>query len=160
MDTPFPETAPGDHALSIQRIVAAVDLPSRAEATARYAVGIAKAFGASIVLVHVHAVVEVNEFMVEEDYRELDRQRQAAQEALTKLTEILRRAYPPCEARFLIGDPAGQIALLARELNADLIITASHHPGLLTRLFNLDQAPHILHRAPCPVLVYHPKEDG
>jgi type I site-specific restriction-modification system R (restriction) subunit len=38
---------------------------------------------------------------------------------------------------------------------ADLIITASHRPSLLARLLNLDQAPKIMHRAPCPVLVYH-----
>jgi nucleotide-binding universal stress UspA family protein len=36
-----------------------------------------------------------------------------------------------------------------------VIITASHHPSFLARLLNLDQAPKIMHRAPCPVLVYH-----
>jgi nucleotide-binding universal stress UspA family protein len=97
--------------------------------------------------------------MTEEDYRALARQRQAAQEALTKLTKTLQADYPACEERFLIGEPAEQVAWLARELNADLIITGSHHPGLLVRLFNLDQGPQILHRAPCPVLVYHAKED-
>jgi nucleotide-binding universal stress UspA family protein len=57
--------------------------------------------------------------------------------------------------RFRKGDPAEQVALLAQDLDADLIITASHNPGFLTRLFGWDQAPRILQRAHCPVLVYH-----
>ena len=158
MNDPLTEKAP-QRSSPIKQIVVAVYLSPRSEATARYAVEIARAFGASIVLVHVHAVIEVNEFMTEEDYRALDRQRQAAQAALTKLTQTLQAEYPACEARFLLGEPAEQVASLARELNADLIIAGSHRPGLLVRLFNLDRAPQIMHRAPCPVLVYHPKED-
>ena len=158
MNDPLTEIAP-QRSSSIKQIVVAVYLSPRSEATARYAVEIARAFGASIVLVHVHAAIEVNEFMTEEDYRALDRQRQAAQVALTKLTQTLQAEYPACEERFLIGEPAEQVASLAHELNADLIIAGSHRPGLLVRLFNLEQAPQIVHRAPCSVLVYHPKED-
>jgi nucleotide-binding universal stress UspA family protein len=158
MNAPLSEKA-FDRASSIKQIVVAIYLSPRSEATARYALGIAKAFGASLVLVHVYPVTEVNEFMTEEDYRALDRQRQAAQEALTKLTRTLQADYPACDERFLIGEPAEQVAWLARDLNADLIILGSHRPGLLTRLFNLDQAPHFVHRAPCSVLVYQPKED-
>jgi len=157
MNAPSAEKPP-DPAMSLKQIVVAIYLSPRSEATARYAVGIASVFGASLVLVHVYPVIEVNEFMTEEDYRRMDRQRQAAQAALTKLTQTLQAEYPACEERFLIGEPAEQIAWLARELDADLIIAGSHRPGLLVRLFNLDQAPQILHRAPCPVLVYHPKK--
>jgi universal stress protein A len=149
-----------DHALPIKQVVVAVYLSPRSEATARYALGIAEAFGASLVVVHVYPVTEVNEFMTEEDYRVMDRQRQAAKEALTKLTRTLQADYPACEERFLIGEPAEQVEWLAQEINADLIVMGSHRPGLLVRLFNLDQAPHILHRAPCPVLVYQPKDNG
>lgn len=159
MDAPLTEKAP-DGALPIKQIVVAVYLSPRSEATARYAVGIARAFGASVVLVHVYPVTEVNEFLTDEDYRAMDRQRQAAQEALTRLTRTLQAEYPACEERFLIGEPAEQVAWLAQEVNADLIVMGSHRPALLVRLFNLDQAPHIVHRAPCPVLVYHPKESG
>jgi nucleotide-binding universal stress UspA family protein len=52
---------------------------------------------------------------------------------------------------------AERISALAREIHADLIVTASHHPRFLVRLFTLDQAPEIMRRAPCPVLVYHDK---
>ena len=158
MNAPLPEEAP-DRASSIKQIVVAVYLSPRSEATARYAVGIAKSFAASITLVHVYPVTEVNEFMTEEDYRAMDRQRKAAQEALTRLTRTLQADYPACEQRFLHGEPAQQVAWLARELNADLIIAGSHRSGLLARLFSLDQGPQLMHSAPCSVLVYHPKED-
>ena len=49
--------------------------------------------------------------------------------------ESLREGYPDCNVEFRIGDPAEQVTQLARETNADLIITASHHPGFLGRLF-------------------------
>lgn len=144
-----------NRALAIKQIVVAVDLSPHSEATARYAVEIAKAFGASIALVHVHPVTEVNEFTTEGGYREQERQRQEAHRALANLTKTLQADWPVCEERFLLGEPAEQVARAARDLNADLIVTASHRPSFLARLFNLDQAPRIMHRAPCPVLVYH-----
>lgn len=158
MNALLPEQEP-DRAFRIKQIVVPVYLSPRSEATARYALGIARAFGASLVLVHVYPVTEVNEFMTEEDYRALDLRRQAAQATLTKLTRMLQADYPGCEERFLVGEPAEQVAWLAREINADLIVIGSHRAGLLVRLFNLDQAPHIVHRAPCPVLVYQPNEN-
>jgi nucleotide-binding universal stress UspA family protein len=60
-----------------------------------------------------------------------------------------------CESAFLEGEPAERITALAREMGADLIVTASHHPTFLARLLNLDKARQIMHRTPCPVLVYH-----
>lgn len=74
---------------------------------------------------------------------------------LTKLIENLRKTGVKCDDDLRFGDPAEQVTLAAQTLNADLIITACHHPGFLGRLFGLDQAPRILHRSSCPVLVYH-----
>jgi hypothetical protein len=42
-------------------------------------------------------------------------------------------------------------------MSADLLVTACHHPAFLGRIFNLDKAPPVKHRAPCPVLIYHEK---
>jgi hypothetical protein len=53
-----------------------------------------------------------------------------------------------------VGDPAERVAWLARTLNADLIVVGSRHVHLLGRLLGLDQATKVVHRAPCPVLVY------
>ena len=144
--------------LSVKKIVVAVDLSPHSEATAHYAIGIARTLGASLVLVHVYEPIQMNEFITEEGFRVLDHDREVMQQALTNLTKSLRETWPACTEKFIVGDPAEEVALAARELDADLIITASHHPSFLGRLFGLDQVPKIMHRAPCPVLVYHDKQ--
>jgi nucleotide-binding universal stress UspA family protein len=155
MNTRTTEKAALTGALSWKHILVAVDLSAHSEATGRYAIEIAKPFGATIVLVHVHPRIETSEFTTEGGYREMEQQRRDAQAALTRLAETLRESFPACESTFLLGDPAERIVSLAHDLKADAIITASHHPSFLARLLNLDQAPKIMHRAPCPVLVYH-----
>jgi nucleotide-binding universal stress UspA family protein len=145
---------------SVRKIVVALDLSPHSEATAQYALGIAKTLGASLVLIHVYEPVQMNEFITEEGFRVLDHEEQVVRQALTNLTKTLQKTYPACREKFIVGEPAEEVALAARELDADLIITASHHLSFPGRLFGLDQAPKITHRAPCPVLVYHDKEEG
>ena len=108
-------------------------------------------------MVHVHPMQPVNQFVTTEGYTSAEWERKGAAEALTGLVERVREMQPDCEGALLQGEPAGQVASLARTLGADLIVTASHHPSFLGRPFGLDQAPKVLHRASCPVLVYHEK---
>jgi len=145
--------------LNIKEIVVAVDLSPHSEKTAAYAAKFAKSYGASITLVHAFAPEYITEFTtqeVHESYREEERE---AERALGKLAERVRETYPDCGCEFRVGDPAEEVTLMAKDLDADLIITASHHPHFLSRLFGLDQAPRILHRAQCPVLVYHEEKE-
>jgi nucleotide-binding universal stress UspA family protein len=146
---------------SVTKIVAALALSPHSEATARYALGIAKTLGASLVLVHVYEPIQINEFTTEEGFRVLYQDREVMQRALTDLTKALRETYPACTEKFIVGEPAEELALAARELDADVIITASHYPSFLGQLFGMDRAPKIMRHAPCPVLVYHDKKgDG
>ena len=143
----------GNDDLEIKRILVAVDLSPHSERTATYAANFAKSFGASITLVHAFAIEPVRTHNANETHREEERHN--TERKLGELVEKVRRTYSNCDMRFRKGDPAEQVTLLAQDLDADLIITASHNPGFLTRLFGWDQAPKILHRAHCPVLVYH-----
>jgi nucleotide-binding universal stress UspA family protein len=160
MNGSVPETPALTGTLCLKTILVAVDLSPHSEATARYAVSFAKPFAASIVLVHVHAPVRGDGFVTEGGNETLERQQQQAQEALDRLAGTLREGHPACQAAFLTGDPAEEIVRLAQQRDADLIITASHHPGVLARLLYLDQAPRIMHAAPCPVLVHHEAYQG
>jgi nucleotide-binding universal stress UspA family protein len=135
---------------SIDKIVVAVDLSPHSEETARYAVALAKRFRAILNLVHVVPAQSVSESVSEEDCK-------VANETLSRLAETVRRIYPDCEAVCLLGEPAERVAWLAHVLNADLIVTGSHHPSALRRFFHLDQTHKVLNRALCPVLVYHEK---
>ena len=123
---------------SVKKIVAALDLSPHSEATAQYALEIAKTLGASLVLVHVYEPIQINEFTTEEGFRVLDHDQQVMQQTLTDLTKTIQKTYPACTEKFAVGEPAEEVALAARELNADLIITASHHPSFLGRMFGLD----------------------
>ena len=143
--------------LKINRIVAAVDLSPHSEKTAAYAARFAKSFGAALTLVHVFATKPVRTLNSYETPEE--EKRHSGERKLADLVEKIRLTYPNCEMRFRTGNPAEEVTLLAQDLDADLIITASHHPGFLGSLFGLDQAPRILHRAHCPVLVYYEEED-
>jgi nucleotide-binding universal stress UspA family protein len=148
---------PENKLVSVQRVLVAVDLTKHSEATAHYAAEIAKCFDASLYVVHVFASEPYYEFGTEGAYNLIEQERQDLHANLDRLTEQVRRLVPVCESVFLVGEPAEQISALARDVDADLIVTASHHPTFLGRLFNLDKAPKIMHQAPCPVLVYHEK---
>jgi nucleotide-binding universal stress UspA family protein len=96
-------------------------------------------------------VIDVHEFY-EQDLH-------SAKEELASFADKIRLTYPQCDTEFRIGDPAEQTKLAVLELKADLIITASYHPGFLGRLFGLEPASRIVNHAPCPVLVYHEPND-
>jgi universal stress protein A len=140
---------------SIGSILVAVDLSEHSEATSFYAAAIAKNFDAHLTIVHVYEPVPLCEYASETTYTLLEKQREDLEELLDRLTKKIQTTGLICRSAFLIGEPAEQIATLARDIEADLIVTASHHPTFLSRLFNLDKATLILHRAPCPVLVCH-----
>jgi nucleotide-binding universal stress UspA family protein len=94
----------------------------------------------------------------ETNYPLIEDEREDAQKLLLdELTHTVREMGVVIDSVLQVGNPAEQISAVARDVKADLLVTASHHPTLLARLFNMDKAPHIMHRAPCSVLVYQEK---
>jgi len=63
-------------------------------------------------------------------------------------------ASVPFEQRLAMGDPAAEICRIAADEGAKLIVLGTHGRGGLLRLLMGSVAESILHRAPCPVLVY------
>jgi nucleotide-binding universal stress UspA family protein len=140
---------------SIKRIIVAVDLSPHSSKTAAYAAEFAKNVGADVTLLHVFPPESCTEFASEQLYESYEQGRRLVGWKLIELVETIRQTGVKCDHDFRVGDPAEEIARSAQDLHADLIITAAHHPGFLGRFFGMDQAPRILHRAGCPVLVYH-----
>jgi nucleotide-binding universal stress UspA family protein len=137
--------------ISIQKVLVALDLSDHSTATVTYAAAIAKCFDASLTIVYVCEPVPLQGYATETIYRLIENQRIDLQRLLDEYTQKARKAG---EAVLLVGDAAEEILALAREMKADLIVVASLHPTLLGRLFNLNKAPRLMRRAPCPVLVY------
>ena len=146
MNTELTERAASPKTFSVK---VALDLSPHSEATAEYALGVAKTLGACVSpRLRTHTNKRVHN---RGSFRVLDHEQQAVQEKLTNLAKALGKSYPACTERFIIGEPASEVVLAARELDADLIITASHHPSFLGRLFGLDQAAQD-HARPMPGL--------
>ena len=143
--------------LSIKNVLVTVDLSEQSEATATYAAELAKCFGASLTLVHVHDPVPLYEYASETTCTVLDEQREDLQKLLNELTQQVRKLGLVCRSVFLDGDPAERISALASEIDADLIVTGSRPATFLECLFTQHKPPQIMHRAPCPVLIYHQK---
>ena len=78
------ESAASPKTFSVKKIVAALDLSPHSEATAQYALGIAKTLGASLVLVHVYEPIQMNEFITEEGFRVQEHDRQVMQQAVDR----------------------------------------------------------------------------
>ena len=153
------KTEANPYNLNIRRIVVAVDLSAHSHKTAAYAAQFAKSFGASLTFVHAFMPERITEFTTQEVHEGYEEDKRATARELSKFADTIRKVHPNCDAEFRVGDPAEEVNLIAKDLNADLIITASHHSGFLSRLFGIDQAPRILHRAQCPVLVYHEEKE-
>jgi universal stress protein A len=139
-------------------VLVAVNLSDHSEATVTYAAEIAKIFDASLTIGYVYQPVSLCEYASETTLTVLEDQRRDLQRMLKILTQKAQKSGVICESVFLVGEPAEQISILAREMGADLLVTASHHPAFLGRIFNLDKAAlPVGHWAPCPVLIYHEK---
>jgi nucleotide-binding universal stress UspA family protein len=144
----------------IRKIVVAVDLTSRSLATAQFAASVAKSFGASLILAYVHPPENMYNFVNRGGYDLIDAEQGHQRHVLMSLTEAVAKDYPFCSHAFLVGDPAQEVASFARDLDADLVIAASHHPTFLASLLHLDQARKVIHRAHCPVLVFQQEGPG
>jgi nucleotide-binding universal stress UspA family protein len=79
---------------------------------------------------------------------------------VAKLTELAERAAPPVKQvkmHVRVGSPDVQIAQLASDLGADLIVVGTHGRQGLARLTLGSVAESLVRNAPCPVLTYRPK---
>lgn len=137
----------------VKTILVAVDLSSHSERTVAYAVAIARQFRASLKVIHVYSPPIATEFGAPDMCRVLEKEREDVERRLAGLADRVRAKYPNCESLLRTGDPSEQVARAANVLAADLIVVGRHHQTFLGGLLNLDQAPKIVHRAVCPVLV-------
>src|SRR5262249_8793342 len=145
-----PTSMPG---LESKEIVVAVSLKDGCENTALYAVQLAHFFNSCLHVLYVHDPEPISEIVGSEAMTILEQEQRLAEQNLELLVADLQQIHPDCHGEFLMGEPIEEIARYADAHNADLIVTASHHPGFLVRLFGLDYAPRIMHEASCPVLV-------
>lgn len=74
------------------------------------------------------------------------------------LEELKKRQWDDMNVEVLIGDPGHEIVNYAEELNAGLIVVASHGQGAIRRLLLGSVADRVVRLANCPVLVLKHKK--
>jgi nucleotide-binding universal stress UspA family protein len=136
--------------LPIHTIVFPTDFSACAGHAFPMACALARDYGARLVLVHVKpppvaAYSELGPLVAEPV--------ELAHELQARLEEI-RPADPsiPVEHRFREGDAAQEIVDVAEEVQAELIVMATHGRTGLGRLLMGSVAEEVLRRASCPVL--------
>lgn len=67
--------------------------------------------------------------------------------------DVLRQQWPSGEARVAEGDAREEIVRAAAEWPADLLVVGARGLGAVARLLLGSVSGHVVHHAPCPVLI-------
>lgn len=142
--------------VALKSILVPIDFSWYSRLTLAYAKAFAADHGASLQLLHV-----INEtacpdyYLVQSGLAGRDRL-ELELEAEKRQHQLLSEAGGPAvEATVFVrsGSPAGEIIRFARSAHSDLIFLASHGLGGLLRMMLGSVTSHVVHAAPCSVLV-------
>jgi nucleotide-binding universal stress UspA family protein len=139
----------------MKTILVTTDFSETSQKAFSVARGLAEKYGAEVVVAYVeedrpptmileHADVGLEEIM----------QRQGKL-AVARLRDLVDGPFGdvPVETRVSSGIPHVQIVQLAEEVNADLIVMATHGRGFISHAILGSTTERVVRRAPCPVLV-------
>jgi nucleotide-binding universal stress UspA family protein len=134
--------------LRIRTILHATDFSEDSNHAFRLAHSLARDHGARLIVAHVIPESRVPSGGVltpppSEEYEE-------ARENLAKIRSNDSRVL--LKHRLLVGAPAEEICLLARDIRAGLIVMGTHGRSGLKRLLMGSVAEQVVRQAPCPVL--------
>jgi nucleotide-binding universal stress UspA family protein len=146
---------------SLHRILVPIDFSAHSKDALRYAVPLARRFGASIHLVYV---VEPTVYPADLGFGQVvypTFEEELIEKGKEELQGLLRSEIgksPGSTAVVRTGKPHQEILLEAEDRNADLIVMATHgHTGVEHMLFG-STAERIVRNATCPVLTIRPSE--
>jgi universal stress protein A len=141
---------------SIKRILAPTDFSEPSAQAMATAIGFARAFGATIELLHV--AVEATYTLpppVDVATVPIDMARVMEQVgvSLSEQEAQVRAADVPTESTILIGRPDSEIVAHADKTHADLIVMGTHGRTRLSHVLLGSVAERVVQHAHCPVLI-------
>jgi nucleotide-binding universal stress UspA family protein len=145
--------------LNIKKILVPLDFSDCSKKALRYAVALARQFGAELVCLHVveipYGAGEAGMVVEMQTFR-----KNLQAESRRALAELVEAEAPDVTAmsRLRSGAPHHEIALAAQELEADLIVISTHGRTGLGRFFLGGTTERVVRHAPCPVLVVRERE--
>jgi len=156
-----------DHAafpVKVRSILLPTDFSDCANFALPYAAGIARATGASLLVVHVVETVVpavgysgMSEPLPIADISE--QLEESAEREMPRVAECEECAGLNVEEMIVHGDAATEIVRVARERRVDLIVVSSHGRTGLGRILFGSTAEAVVRHATCPVLVVKPPQE-
>ena len=148
--------------LSFKLIVVPTDFSVFSLNALKYAVGLAQQSGAELKIIYVNqpslAVSDMAWVGVDQTILDVDHITMARR----NLEKIALENVPldqSADAEMLTGDPVEQIVGYAREIEADLIVMATHGRTGISHALMGSTAEQVVRRAHCPVLTLKQEED-
>lgn len=149
--------------IQLKTILCPTDFSEYSKTALRYALALAEAFRARVILLHVIEPIQVP---VEYNFGislglEFDESTEAAlKRKLHDLVDISVRATVDVEEKLVRGAPFAEIIRCAREEQVDLAVLATHGLSGIAHLLLGSTAEKVVRKAPCPVLtVKHPEHE-
>lgn len=144
--------------LNITKIVIPVDLDKNTEKVVDYALMIARALEAEIVLFHAVEFIAMGEMALGNlSYDDINTNRKkSAEQHLEDLANSISEKYKKCRSVVTIGDTVDEILDFAKKEESGLIIMGTHGKRGLEKILLGSVAERVLKNAHCPVLVMNP----
>ena len=142
-----------------RRILVPFDLSSAAERVVRTAAELARGAGGRLLLLHVFDSRAVEDVYNLHGLREEEVRARMKANAETVLERLTAKAWLKglrLEVRFASGLPPDEIARVAGEWKADLLVLARRRRNGLTHLLYGRTSDAVVHEAPCAVLLLAP----
>src|SRR5262245_42697933 len=152
----------GSVMLRASKVLVATDLSEGADEPIRQAHEWARAAGGRLIACHVVPdMVRSHPLFPQESLEDtaqlLDRERQAANAVLERVTRVTGRKPEDVQVIVGTGAPAAGILTRAEESGADLVVVGSHSASRLERFLLGSVAERVVRYAHCPVLVARPQ---
>lgn len=141
--------------LHFNLILVPIDFSDKSMRALTYAIGFAEQFGAELRLLYVHEPMPRISDMAWQAANETETDTVRVERARKSIDEIIAERVPDSVAakgEALIGSPTREITKFAKEINADLIIMATHGRTGLSHMLMGSTAEAVVRKAPCPVL--------
>ncbi len=141
--------------LAFDVIVVPTDFSDYSLRALAYGIGLAEMFDASVKLVYVHEPALQVSDMAWVGINERTRNNSQIKEVRLNLERIVSEQTPAdlsIQAVVLNGDAVEEIIHYANEVQADLIVMATHGRAGISHILMGSTAEHIIRRASCPVL--------
>jgi nucleotide-binding universal stress UspA family protein len=142
----------------LKKILVPIDFSDSSEKALRYSARFAEQFGSSVTLLHV---IQPAVYPADFGYPPtvVDTLDEATRRQIQeRLEEMGRELKQKTDVLVRLGQPYHEITSAAKELNADLIIIATHGRTGLKHVLMGSTAERVVRYAPCPVLTVRERE--